>query len=48
MKKAKNKDKNTPGEAILTPVSRYPKSKVTNPGVENVRRAKEYVDENEK
>ena len=48
MKKTKNKDNNTPTEAILTPISHHPNSRVTNPGVENVRRAKEYVDENKK
>ncbi|MBR4868476.1 MAG: DUF3787 domain-containing protein [Clostridia bacterium] len=39
---------NKPAEAIVTPVSHHPKSRVTDPGVANVRRAKEYVDENKK
>jgi hypothetical protein len=48
VKKANQKDKNTPTEAILTPGKQNPQSGVNHPGVENVRRAKHFVDENKK
>jgi len=37
-----------PTEAILTPIAHEPGSGITIPGEANVRRAKDYVDENKK
>ena len=48
MKKTNPKNPNTPTQAIVTPVAKDPKSGMTIPGVENVRRAKDFVDENKK
>ncbi len=48
MKKSKTKIPGTPTQAILTPAAKDAKTGMTIPGVENVRRAKEFVDENKK
>ena len=48
MKKEKNQNKNTPTQAITTPGQHDAKSGVNHPGVENVRRAKSFVDQNKK
>ncbi len=50
MKKARPDPKNPtkPTQAIVTPVAHDPKSGITYPGEQNVLRAKEFVEENQK
>ncbi len=48
MKKKRAIPPDRPCEAIVTPVAHDPKSGMTIPGEENVKRAKDYVDENKK
>ena len=45
---AKSSNTNQPTQAIVTPKSKKQHSNVTEPGVENVIRAKNFVDENKK
>lgn len=50
MKKAKPnpQDPKVPVQAIVTPVAHDPKSGIVIPGEDNVRRAKHFVDQNQK